>query len=406
MPPKSHFDRWHYARPQLAARMLQTFDLGLTAARGLFARRRMGKTEFLKKDLIPAAQREGYLTAYVNLWTNRAAPAEAVIEAIALALEPHTGYEKLLAQLKRPVSKLKASARVAGVEGSVEADLALPPSVALSALAAVLQRLDKQSHPLLLVLDEAQVLAHAAHADLSHALRAELDTRKDAVKVVFAGSSEATLRRMFAVASEPFYNWASLEPFELLGREFVEALVERVNRITRYPLSLASAQRAFKALDATPEFFRRYLEQYVIDPQAGSPAALARAMAQVNDAANFVGHWDALLPADRELLRMLAAGRQDLHGESARADLAERLGLAKAAMTATVANALRRLQAANVLAKVEHGIYQFEDAAFERWVRDRDATGATAAIAGASPSPATPASPSPPAPPAGGPPKA
>lgn len=278
----SRFDRWHYARPRLARELLQTFELGLTAARALFAPRRMGKTEFLLKDLAPAARAQGQLAAYVNLWANRAAPGEAVVEAVALALEPQTGYERLLAGLRRPVGKLKATAKVAGVEGAVEADLASLDAVRTGALAAVLKKLDADGRVLLLMLDEAQVLADPQHADFAHALRAALDTRKGHVRVVFTGSSEATLRRLFAAASDPFYNWAAIGPFERLGREFVEAMVERVNRITRYPLSVGSAMRAFRTLGATPEFFRRYLEQYVIDPQAGSAAALARTQAQVH----------------------------------------------------------------------------------------------------------------------------
>jgi hypothetical protein len=39
-------DPWHFARPELARAYLQSFELGLTSARGLFARRRMGKSEF------------------------------------------------------------------------------------------------------------------------------------------------------------------------------------------------------------------------------------------------------------------------------------------------------------------------------------------------------------------------
>jgi hypothetical protein len=41
-----------------------------------------------------------------------------------------------------------------------------------------------------------------------------LDIRKQTIKVVFAGSSESSLRRMFGRATEPFYNWAPIEPFE------------------------------------------------------------------------------------------------------------------------------------------------------------------------------------------------
>ena len=44
------------ARPGLAQEYLRMFAVGLTSARALFAKRRMGKSEFLEKDLIPAAQ--------------------------------------------------------------------------------------------------------------------------------------------------------------------------------------------------------------------------------------------------------------------------------------------------------------------------------------------------------------
>jgi hypothetical protein len=57
---------------------------------------------------------------------------------------------------------------------------------------------------LLLVLDEAQVLASPAHADLAHSLRAGLYVRNHTIKVVFVGSSESSLRRMFGRATEPF----------------------------------------------------------------------------------------------------------------------------------------------------------------------------------------------------------
>jgi hypothetical protein len=58
---------WHYPRPLLAEKYLSLFAIGLTSARGLFARRRMGKTEFLKKDFIPVAEKAGYLVVYTNL---------------------------------------------------------------------------------------------------------------------------------------------------------------------------------------------------------------------------------------------------------------------------------------------------------------------------------------------------
>jgi hypothetical protein len=53
-----------------------------------------------------------------------------------------------------------------------------------------------------------KALPESAHTDLAHSLRASLDGRKQNIKVIFAGSSEATLRRMFGRSTEPFYNWA------------------------------------------------------------------------------------------------------------------------------------------------------------------------------------------------------
>lgn len=113
--------------------------------------------------------------------------------------------------------------------------------------------------PLLLILDEAQVLASPAHADLAHSLRAGLDIHKQTIKVIFAGSSESSLRQMFGRAAEPFYNWAPIEPFERLGAEFVTAMTHKVNQLSRYSLSEREALRAFEALKRTPEFFRRWV---------------------------------------------------------------------------------------------------------------------------------------------------
>ena len=75
-------NNWHYPRPLLAKKYLDLFDMGLTSARGLFARRRMGKTEFLKKDFIPAAEKAGYLVVYTNLWELEIDPATALVSAL------------------------------------------------------------------------------------------------------------------------------------------------------------------------------------------------------------------------------------------------------------------------------------------------------------------------------------
>jgi hypothetical protein len=366
--PKTRPDPWHFGRPALAQKYLQTFQVGLISAQALFAPRRMGKSEFLEQDLMPAAQKSGLLTAYLNLWDAREHPRGALIGALARAASPR-GLSALLRKLKAPLKKVKASAKVSGIaEGSLEAELTEDPKIAGPALSELLRSFDRADRTLLLVLDEAQVLASPAHSDLAHSLRAGLDIRKQTIKVVFAGSSASSLRRMFGRATEPFYNWAPIEPFERLGAEFVTAMTHKVNQLSRYPLSEREALRAFEALKRTPEFFRRYLQRYLAYAELGSRAALDDTLAHVFNDSGYRAMWGRLLPADKSVLRALAQGVSDLHSVTARKRLGEELGLGKAAPLDTPKNALRRLQKDELVVKLEYGHYQIQDEGLVEWL--------------------------------------
>ena len=366
---RSSADPWHFARPELARKYLRTFEIGLISAQALFAPRRMGKSEFLEQDLIPAAQKFGLLTAYLNLWDAREHPRGAVISALARAGSPR-GLSALIKKLKGPLKKVKASAKVTGLaEGSLEAELAEDPKFTGPALSELLRSFDRPNRRLLLVLDEAQVLASPVNSDLTHSLRAGLDIRKQTIKVIFAGSSESSLRRMFGRATEPFYNWAPIEPFERLGAEFVTAMTLKVNQLSRYPLSEREALRAFEALKRTPEFFRRYLQRYLSYAELGSRAALDDTLAHVFSDSGYRTTWDRLLPADKAVLRALAQEVSDLHSLAARKRLGEELGLGKPAPLDTPKNALRRLQKDELVMKLEYGHYQIQDEGFVEWLR-------------------------------------
>lgn len=369
---KSKPDPWHFARPILARKYLQIFQVGLISAQALFAPRRMGKSEFLERDLIPAAKKSGLLTAYLNLWDAREHPRGALIGALARASSPR-GLSGLLKKLRSPLKKVRASAKISGVaEGALEAELIEDPRIAGTALSDLLRSFDRADRTLLLVLDEAQVLASPAHSDLAHSLRAGLDVRKQTIKVVFAGSSESSLRRMFGRATEPFYNWAPIEPFERLGAEFVTAMTHKVNQLSRYPLSEREALRAFEALKRTPEFFRRYLQRYLAYAELGSRAALDDTLEHVFNNSGYRTVWARLLPADRAVLMALAQGVNDLHSLPGRQRLGEELGLGKAAPLDTPKNALRRLQKDELVVKLEYGHYQIQDEGFVDWLRQME----------------------------------
>ena len=365
-------DPWHYPRKELAERYLDSFAIGLQSARGIFAKRRMGKTEFLTKDLIPAAQSRGYLTAYSNLWDNKENPAQPLIESIALAIEPK-GLSSILNRFNPEIKNLKVSGKMAGLaEGAVEAEL-VEKGIAGTALFELLNLFDKRRKTLLLCMDEAQVLSSANNSNFAHALRAALDIRKDSIKVVFAGSSESTLRRMFARSSEPFYNWAPLEPFSLLGNEFVEDMVAKANALTKFPLSLQDALTAFAELNNTPEFFRGFINHYLTHAQQGVQAAIEATKSTVFNNAEFGNRWETLSPTDKEVLRMLAEGISDIHGKASRMRLGKSLGLEGAVSMNTPQQALKRLERDSIVTRIGHGEYRFEDEAFAQWIQLLDA---------------------------------
>ena len=365
-------DPWHFARPDLAQAYLQGFDLGLTSARGLFARRRMGKSEFLKHDLLPAALRAAYQAAYTNLWDDTEHPGQALATAIVLATQPK-GLGKFWEDLNRPISKIKGGTVVpGGVGGTLELDLAEKEKAAVPAIQAALLAADKTKKRLLLVIDEAQVLAAPEHTAVAHSLRAGLDIRKAGIKVLFAGSSEAALRQMFSRAAAPFYNWAPLEPFPLLGREFVEATTKQLASVAKNPLKLDDALKAFTALKDTPEFFRWYIERYLMYQQQGPEQALQYTLARVHDDTGYARVWKELGRADRAVLLLAARGVQDLYSAPALKQLQELLDSADVTASAP-RTSIRRLTGARLqlMARVDHGAYRFEDPEFQTWVAAR-----------------------------------
>jgi hypothetical protein len=366
-------DPWHFLRTELAQAYLHSFELGLTSARGLFARRRMGKSEFLKHDLLPAALQAGYLAAYTNLWDDTEHPGQALASAILSAAQPK-GLNKFWQGLNTPIQKLKGGGKLPGlgVEATLEMDLAAKERTAVPAIQAALAATDAGKKRLLLVIDEAQVLAAPEHKAVAHSLRAGLDIRKARVKVLFAGSSEAALREMFSRPAAPFYNWAPLEPFPLLGGAFVQAMVRQLARVSKHPLKLDDARIAFAKLNETPEFFRWYIERYLMYPQQGSTAALQHTLTRVHDGTGYAQTWKELGRADRALLLLAARGVQDLYGAATQKELQKLIGV-PALSAGAPRTSIRRLTGAKLqlMARVDHGTYRFEDPEFAAWVAAR-----------------------------------
>jgi hypothetical protein len=360
---------WHFARPQLAEHHLRAFDLGLISATALHAKRRMGKTEFLTKDLTPKAAERGYVVGYCNLWQEDQNPVEAIAEAVTACAAPRHVLAKVRNKLKTHVSTLKVPGKVAGMaEGGAELEFKEADKRDATKLRSAFAAFDRSKNRGLLLIDEAQVLADKRHRSLEKALRAMLDTRKDHLKVIFTGSSEDRLRTMFGAEDKAFYNWARVEPLPLLGEEFVRELTRRANTLATMKIKLQDSMRAFDSLKRVPELFRRFLSQYLANAFEGVDRAIDTCRQSVYTEEGFAGRWDKMLPADRLILQWIAQGHDDLHGAKSLARIGSVLKLGRPADRSVPQNALKRLRERQILIQSDIGVYRFEDEAFKDWV--------------------------------------
>ena len=83
------FHRTAYAE-QMAQQLLQPSPLHMNVRSGVLLSgiRRVGKTTFLRQDLVPALEARGALVVYVDLWADRSkSPATLVLDAVRATLQ-------------------------------------------------------------------------------------------------------------------------------------------------------------------------------------------------------------------------------------------------------------------------------------------------------------------------------
>lgn len=109
-----------------------------------------------------------------------------------------------------------------------------------------------------------------------------------------------------------------------------------------------------------------------MNQQLGAKNALETTLLRVHNDTAHVKTWKELSRADRAVLLLAAKGVQDLYGAAALKQLKVILDLQE--VTATLPRtSLRRLtgQKLQLLARIDHGTYRFEDQEFQLWVSAR-----------------------------------
>lgn len=373
----SAYDPWHYPRTELARRTFALIEQRLANALVLFGPRRIGKTEFLIRDLGPLVEKAGHRVVYVSFWQSPLSPAATLLAA----LEEGRRRSGLAGQLQRLaegfVPKIKVGAKLPGLgEAGAEVDLAglkgPPGSDVLLLIDRLLDRLAHKSKPTVLMLDEVQELAAAAaNRPLVAALRTSLDKRRDGLAAVFTGSNRDALSAMFSDRQAPFFHFATAIDLEPLGPAFVDHLLGAFKRATGEQLDRGQTLAAFEALHRNPFFFRKLLELLLPETKRNIPSALERLRGSLAANLGYDRLWLSLTEPQRALAHTLARGADAPFGEANRAEIGRLTG-APTPSIAQTQTALRRLVRLGVVTRIEgKTAYVFDDLELARWIASR-----------------------------------
>lgn len=205
--------RWHYPRNELAKHYLNTLVIGAQSL-AIFAERRKGKTEFCRYDLMPYALEQGYRCVYVNFWEDRSNPSACLVNAVVKNIESEfTGFLRGW--------KKELSVKLGGLQAKMSKAADVNPSTTNEAF----RYLMKMDGSVLLICDETQHLAtNPLFEDFTATLRTFIDSNKERLRVVFTGSSQDNLNKLFKKQRAAFYQSASLIPFPDMGEGFSQYL--------------------------------------------------------------------------------------------------------------------------------------------------------------------------------------
>ncbi len=367
MAENPFFHRPQYAK-DLAQQLLKPTALQLQVRSGVFLSgiRRIGKTTFLRQDLIPALESMQALVIYVDLWADRSkSPALLVHEAV----------KSTLSELASPGTKLLERFKglnvgAAGFSFGFQIDTVGKPGGAT--LSEVFTELvDKVNTHVVLILDEVQqALGTEDGNNLLFALKAARDavnTRPGTPGYLLflgTGSHKSLVADMATRRSQPFAGAVAAE-YEPLGEEFVRWKHEQLQPLTGIKLpSQEVMYQGFMAIGQRPEELQNalvLLQSRPEDPDMAFPiicTTLAASAAEVEIAT--VESMGALASAifDR-VAHGNESGESGLFSADAIQQYAAQIGIG--VDTTQVQNMMDRMITANLIHRRSHGVYAIAD---------------------------------------------
>ena len=359
---------WHFPRIDLAKQYLDLLDIGLSNSITLFAYRRSGKTEFVTHDLLPEAERRGAITYTVDFWANDKNPSECIVMGVLNTFHSLPLRKKLKGQ---PLKEFKAS--LTGLSASIE-----NPNISTinQAFSLMRQMHRGDSKKVILFLDEIQHLAtEPEYSSVAAALRTFIDKNKDWLTVVFTGSSQDGLNRLFSQRKSAFYNSTSIEDFPLLSSQFVKFTIQAFKEYTNLNITISQALRVFDQINKNPEVFSQIIKGLLFSKRDDIETFYKENAKAYSTNADIQYRWEALTDLDSSVLGLLKSLIDKeiscgLYSMEAYRIIKEEAGV-EVVTKSTVQYSIDKLRKAGWIYSTGRGQWSFEDEADLVFIRSQ-----------------------------------
>lgn len=367
MHPSALYHRTEYAT-DMAKQLLHPSALQLQVRSGVFLSgiRRIGKTTFLRQDLIPALETMGALVIYVDLWADRSkSPATLVQEAVQATLT------HLLTPGTQLLNRFKGlNLGAAGFTFGFQIDT-VGKTGGTTLAQALTELVDQVQTSVVLIVDEVQqALGTEDGSNLMFALKAARDavnTRPDTpghLLFVGTGSHKSLVADMATRRSQPFSGAVST-PYEPLGRDFVRWKRQQLQSLSGVKLPSEPVMwEGFMGVGQRPEELQHALVQLQSRPEAPDLAfpiicaTLASAAADVEIAAV-----EALGSLAEAIFGRIALGNEAGESGLFSAEAVSHYAVQTESNVDTpqVQNMVDRMITANLILRQSHGVYAVAD---------------------------------------------
>src|ERR1019366_3365259 len=361
-------DLWRFSRPALAARYFEQLLSGTSGRLALFGPRRTGKTSLIAREIVPLAERAGMIPVYCDCWQDRMDPLGSINFALESAIE---AIEVPASTTKRRLQTEVKTLGAAGfsIEFGSEPKGRIPDSPFFKMDWLLGRLIARARRPVFLVIDEVQGIGeHKEGERIAGALRTALTRHEKAVRVLFTGSSETQLTKMFAQARASLYQFAARTAYAPLDADFVAHVAQRFTAATQRQLDEARGLEVLRLLGNQPEALLSVVQVPLARADRTLDDGLESLLAPATTTP-WAQYWEQSTLLQQAVLVTVGTGLQ-LNSEAARSAIGA-LGGTPSLSISSVQRAVGALRSRGLIERStlsSKAVYHLTDPVFELWI--------------------------------------